>query len=198
MPLRRALVDHKRVRDDFPDDLVAFARRTFVLNSLSLASTCFARDLYLLKDARGEHVFLDLHSLAVTHITRIDLPVRTARAVALVANLLFLQLEFRRMAVVEILQGDANADLHIGSPSLTLVSKVPTTATAKEARKQIERVMAPAALATLFALLEPFMPVLVVDLAGLGVGKGFVGFGHLNELLLCFVVSTDGGVSKLC
>jgi hypothetical protein len=44
--------------------------------------------------------------------------------------------------------------------------------------------------AALLALLETFVPVLVVDFAGFGVGEGFVGFGYFDEFLFgCFVVS---------
>jgi hypothetical protein len=61
-------------------------------------------------------------------------------------------------------------------------------APAEEAREEVEGVMASATAAALLSLLEPFVAVLVVDLAGLGVGEGFVCFCYLDELLFrCFI-----------
>lgn len=56
-------------------------------------------------------------------------------------------------------------------------------AAAEEAREEVEGVMV-LLPATLLALLDAFMAILVVDFARLRVGKGFVGFGNFDEFLL--------------
>jgi len=64
-------------------------------------------------------------------------------------------------------------------------------AAAEEAREQVEGVMVLLA-AALLPLLKAFVPVLVVDFAGLGIRESFVGFGHFDELLFgCVVVSGE-------
>jgi len=42
--------------------------------------------------------------------------------------------------------------------------------------------------AALLSLLQALMAVLVVDLAGLGIDKGFVSFGDFNELVMCCLI----------
>lgn len=65
------------------------------------------------------------------------------------------------------------------------------SAAAEEAREEVEGVVVLLA-AALLALLEAFVPVLVVDFAGLGVGEGFVGFGYFDEFLFGCVVVSEG------
>jgi hypothetical protein len=75
------------------------------------------------------------------------------------------------------------------------LARLVVAAAAEEATEQVVRVVAPATAALpLLALLEPFVAVLVVDLAGLGVGEGLVGFGDEDELVVgCWVVAGEGG-----
>jgi hypothetical protein len=79
----------------------------------------------------------------------------------------------------------------VAAPLARLVVAAP----AEEAAEQVERVVPAAAAALpLLALLEPFVAVLVVDLAGLGVGEGFVGFGDEDEFVVgCWVVAGGRG-----
>ena len=70
-----------------------------------------------------------------------------------------------------------------------LVSKV--AAAAEEAREEVEGVMVSAAT-TLLPLFETFMAVLVIDLAGFGVGEGFVCVCDFDEFLFgCLVASAS-------
>lgn len=55
---------------------------------------------------------------------------------------------------------------------------------AKKAREQIEGVVVSTVATAGLVLREAFGTVLVVDTAGVGVGKSFVGFGDFNELLV--------------
>lgn len=50
--------------------------------------------------------------------------------------------------------------------------------------------------AALLALLESFMSILVIDLAGFGVREGFVCFCYLDELLLGSFVASVRTVSE--
>jgi hypothetical protein len=60
------------------------------------------------------------------------------------------------------------------------------TTTPEESRKEVEWIVpSTTTTSTLLALLQTFMPVLVIDLSRLWVGKGFVSFGDFNKLLLC-------------
>lgn len=43
----------------------------------------------------------------------------------------------------------------------------------------------------LLVLLDTFVAILVVDLAGLLNAEDIVGFGDCDELLICSIVSTD-------
>ncbi len=65
---------------------------------------------------------------------------------------------------------------------------------AEEAREEVEGVVR-AGAAALLVLLDAFVAVLVVDLAGLGLGEGVVGFGDRDEFLVGGVVAAWGGVS---
>lgn len=55
---------------------------------------------------------------------------------------------------------------------------------AEEAAEEVEGVVLLVVAAPLF-LQEPFVSVFVVDLASLGCGEGLIGFGYLDELLVC-------------
>jgi len=59
---------------------------------------------------------------------------------------------------------------------------------AEEAREQVEGVVR-AGAAALLVLLDAFVAVLVVDLAGLGLGEGVVGFGNGDKFLVGGVVA---------
>jgi hypothetical protein len=113
-----------------------------------------------------------------------------ARALAVLADLLLVPLELGGAAVVEVAQRDGHLNLDVVAAALAgLVAEV--AAAAEEAAEEVEGVMRPAA-AALLALLEPLVPVLVVDLAGLGVGEGLVGFGDEDELVVgCRVVAGE-------
>src|SRR3954471_17777703 len=127
-------------------------------------------------------MFLNLDAVAPTLRTRIDLAIRTPTTLALLADLLFLELEFRGVAVVEIAKGNAHTDFHVGTASLP--ASVPGMApAAEEAREEIEGVVVPVAAAALLALFEAFVAVLVVDFAGFWVGEGFVCFCYFDEFL---------------
>jgi hypothetical protein len=63
------------------------------------------------------------------------------------------------------------------------------TAAAEEAREEIEGV-ASVTVASFLVLFEAFVAVLVVDFAGFGFGKGFVGFGDFDEFLLGGLVTS--------
>lgn len=108
--------------------------------------------------------------------------IRRSRALALLANLLLVPLKLGRAPVVEVAEGDADLELDVGTASLArLVAKV--AAAAEEAGEEIEGVVMLLA-AALLALLEAFVTVLVVDLAGFGVDEGFVGFRDFDELVV--------------
>ena len=64
-------------------------------------------------------------------------------------------------------------------------------AATEESREEVEWVMM-VATAALLPLLQAFMAVLVVDLAGLGVGESFVRLCYLDELLLGGGIPTAG------
>jgi hypothetical protein len=73
-------------------------------------------------------MFLNHNTMSTAMLARINLPIRTSRALALFANLLLLKLEFCRMTVVEILQGNADSYFHIRTLSLPMLSKVSAAA----------------------------------------------------------------------
>ena len=91
------------------------------------------------------------------------------------------------MPIVEIPQRDPDSDFHVRAPSLTWLPKV--SVAAEEAREHVEGVMVLAA-AALLSLLQTFVAILVIDLAGLGVRERFVCLCHLYKLLLCGLISS--------
>lgn len=62
------------------------------------------------------------------------------------------------------------------------------TTTAEEPAEKVKWVVMAAATA-LLSLLQTLVTILIVDLAGLGVDEGFVGFGDFDELVLGGVVA---------
>lgn len=60
---------------------------------------------------------------------------------------------------------------------------------AEEAREEVEGVVGAGAAAALLVLLDAFVAVLVVDLAGFGRGEGVVGFGDGDEFVVRGVVA---------
>lgn len=64
-------------------------------------------------------------------------------------------------------------------------------AATEEPAKQVEGIVVVPA-AALLPLLEPLVAILVVDLAGLRIDQGLVGFGDPNELFLSSVIATVG------
>lgn len=129
----------------------------------------------------------DPDTVAAACSAGVDHPVCRPCALALLADLLLVPLELCRAPVVKVSEGDAHFHLDVGSPSLAgLVAKVTTPA--KEAAEEIEGVVVVEA-AALLALLEAFVAVLVVYLAGFGVNQGLVGLGYLDELLLYGIIA---------
>jgi hypothetical protein len=70
------------------------------------------------------------------------------------------------------------------SLSAVLMSVTEVPAAAEEAGEQVEGVVLLAPTATLFVLLQAFVPVLIVDASGLFVREGVVGFGNGDELVV--------------
>jgi hypothetical protein len=102
--------------------------------------------------------------MSTTSGARIHLSVSTPRSLAVLANLLFFQLKFRTVAIIEISERNANSDFHIRATSLArLMTEMPSTT--KESREQVERIMVLSPATTLLPLFEPFISVAVVDLA---------------------------------
>ena len=63
------------------------------------------------------------------------------------------------------------------------LAEVPSTA--KEAGEKVEGIMmSVAATARLLVLFETFVPILVIDLAGLGGREGVVGFGYGDKFVV--------------
>lgn len=62
--------------------------------------------------------------------------------------------------------------------------------TTEEAREEVKGIVVLARTTTLFVLLNAFMAVLVIDFACFFLNEDFVGFGNLNEFLVCFFVAT--------
>jgi hypothetical protein len=60
----------------------------------------------------------------------------------------------------------------------------------KKSREDVEGIMAASTPATLLALLQTFVSILIVHLSRLRVRERFVGFGDFNELLFCRCIST--------
>ena len=73
--------------------------------------------------------------------------------------------------------------------------EMPTTT--EETREKIKGIVL-ASRSTLFVLIESIVAILVVDAAGFGIREGVIGFGDVDELLMCSVVPTmEQGVSEL-
>jgi hypothetical protein len=133
------------------------AHRTFVLDSLTLASTRLALNLHLLVNSGGQHMFLNMDAMSITGGARIHLPIGTAWSLTVLTDLLLFQLEFCAVAIVEISKGNTDSDLHIRPTSLTwLVTEMPTTA--EESWERVERIMVLPATTTLLSLLQPSYP----------------------------------------
>jgi hypothetical protein len=86
----------------------------------------------------------------------------------------------------------------VPAPLARLVAEV--AAAAEEAAEEVERVVVGASAAALLLVsLEALVAVLVVDLPGLGVREGFVGFRDLDELVVrCWVVAGGGLEGCVC
>tara|TARA_R110002060_G_scaffold2007_2_gene3653 strand:+ start:1188 stop:1556 length:369 start_codon:yes stop_codon:yes gene_type:complete len=119
-----------------------------MLDRLALSATSVARNLYLLENSRRKHVLLDLHTMAMTHVTSIDLAIFTSSPVALVADLLLLQLELGGMPIVKVLQRNADSYFHVWSSPLTLLMPKVSTTT-EEPREHVKWIMVSASLALL-------------------------------------------------
>lgn len=74
--------------------------------------------------------------------------------------------------------------MHVLSAALAAsLAEVPSTA--KEAGEKVKGiVMSVAATARLLVLFETFVPILVIDLAGLGGREGVVGFGYGDKFVV--------------
>jgi len=159
-----------------------------MLDCLPLPTARIASNLHLLEYSWCKHVFLDLDSVAITGMTSIHLSIRTSAPVTFITYLLFLQLKLGRVSIVEISQRDANSNFHIRTTSLSrLMAEMSTSA--EESREQIEWIMVVSAT-SLCSLFQPFMSILVVDLARFRVREGFVCFCYFDELLFCGVVAS--------
>lgn len=157
-----------------------------MLDDLAPAAALIALRLDLLEHARRKLVLRDPHAVPAAVPTRVYDAIGGARAAALLADVLFLPLELGRPAVVEVAQGDADLDLDVGASPHAVTAEV--TASAKEPAEKIKWVMM-AAAAALLSLLQTLVAVLIVDFAGLGVDKGFVGLGDFDELVLGGIVA---------
>lgn len=73
--------------------------------------------------------------------------------------------------------------------------EMPTTT--EKTREKIKGIML-ASRSTLFVLIESIVAILVVDAPGFRIREGVIGFGDVDELLMCSVVPTMAqGVSLL-
>lgn len=115
--------------------------------------------------------------------TLLHRPVGAPAALALLADLLLLDVELVLVARVEVLQRHADADFHVRPAALALlVAEV--AGAAEEAGEEVEGVVAAAAAAVAgFVLRQAFVAVLVVDGARFGGGEAVVGFGDFDEAL---------------
>jgi hypothetical protein len=161
-----------------------------MLDRLPLPATRIARNLHLLENTWRKLVLLDLHTMPITRMTGIHLSILTSTALALLTNHLFLQLELGGMPIVEILQWNTHSNFHVRTSSLAAAMSE-MSASAEETREQVEGVVVVSSTA-LLSLLEAFVSVLVVDLAGFGVREGFIRFCYLDEFLLGGGIPTAG------
>lgn len=183
---RRATGDVELHGRGIPHDAGAVAHGTPVLDDLAPAAALVALRLDLLEHARRELVLRDPHAVSATVPTRVDDAISRARAAAFLADVLLLPLELGRPAVVEVAQGDADLDLDVGTAPHAMAAEVTTTA--EEPAEKVKWVVM-AAAAALLSLLQTLVAVLIVDLAGLGVDKGFVGFGDLDKLVFGSIIA---------
>lgn len=169
-----------------PHDAGAVAHRTPVLDNLAPAAALVALRLDLLEHARRKLVLRDAHTVSSTVPTGVNDAVSRAGAAALLADMLFLPLELGRPAVVEVAQGDADLHLDVGAAPHAMAAEV--TASAEEPAEEVKRIVVTAA-ASLLSLLQTLVAILVVDLAGLRIDEGFVGFGDFDKLVLGGIVA---------
>jgi hypothetical protein len=73
-----------------------------VFYGFPLSTADIACNLHLLEDARRKHMFLDLHPVPATARTLIHLSIRASTTLALLANLLLLELEFRLVPIIKV------------------------------------------------------------------------------------------------
>lgn len=158
-----------------------------MLDDLAPAAALVALRLDLLEHARRELVLRDPHAMATAVATGVYDAVSGAGAAALLAYVLFLPLELGGPAVVEVAQRDANLDLNVRAAPYPMAAEV--AASTEEPAEKVEGVVV-TATAALLPLLEALVAVLVVDLAGLRVDEGFVGFRDFDKLVLGGRVAT--------
>ena len=133
------------------------------------------------------------HSAPATAlIARLRRPIRRPGALALLADLLLVQIDLVLAAGVEIAQRQHDPDLHV-RPAAHAGRVAKVSAAAEEAREEVERIVAAASAGSAagFVLREALVAVLVVDLARFRLGEGFVGFGYLDEFLGCGFVFSE-------
>ena len=190
LALGHAALDAEGVGCGFAHNAAAAAGFAGVFDGLALAAALVAGHLHLLEDARREHVLLHHHTSAAALPARVHGPVRAAGALALLANLLLLDLEFVLGAGVEIPQWHRHADFHVG-PAALAATVARVAAAAKEAAEEVKGIVRAAAGAVaLLVLFQAFVAILVVDFAGFGNGEGVVGFGNFDKLLCGGVISS--------
>lgn len=182
----------QRMRLHLLNNLGPPTHSTLMPNLLPLPAAPITLHLDLLEDTRRELMLLNDGAAPLTLLTRIDHAVRGPAALALLADLLFLNGEFVLRASVEIAQRDRHPGLHVRPPPLLLaVAKVPGAP--KEAGEEVEGVVPAVLAAALLVLRQPFVPILVVDFARLRLRKRVVGFGNGDEFLRGgFVAPVEG------
>jgi hypothetical protein len=125
---RRAFLNRDRYRRGLPNYLITPTDRALVLDDLPLSAAYITVRLHLLENARREHMFLYYHASPPTFMTRVDLPIRTAAPLTVLADLLLLNGELGISAIVEIPQRELEPDFHIRAPPLsTRMAEVPAT-----------------------------------------------------------------------
>jgi hypothetical protein len=130
------------------------------------------------------------HASTIAYSTFIDFAVCASGSLALVTYGLLFYREFGVPSIIEIAKRNRNLDLHVMPAPLTLLSKM--TATPKEAREKIERIMPSPLPAALFVLFHPFMTVLVVYAASLRVAQSIIRLCDLDEFVFgIFITAAD-------
>jgi len=92
------------------------------------------------------------------------------------------------VTIVKISQGNANSYFHVRTTTLAVL--VAMSATTKEAGKEVKWIMMLTTSSSLLALLQSFITVLVIYLAGVWIGQSFVSFGNFDKLLFGFFTSS--------